>query len=130
MKTAGMTALILSMLLLGASRASAEAALAHDPLTKQIMRSELTSSGGGVTAAVRLGSGQTIVLDLADPLTSPPSGLKDAVADTKALGGLKPAAGLAPKAEKTKTRRKVRRDSELLRKMSDDGRKADWAGRK
>ena len=131
MKTAIKTALMSAMLLSGASRAFAETAnptLTHDPLMKQILSKQLTTAGGGVTGAVRIGSGQAITLNLADPLTS--ADLKDAVADPKALSGLKPAAGLAAKPVKAKARRKVRRDSELLKKMSDEERRADWSGRK
>ena len=134
MKTAYMTALFSAMIMLASTRAGAEASnttLTNDPLMKQIMSRQLTVPGGGVTGAVRIGSGQTITLSLIDPLSAV-SGepLKDAVADPKALAGLKPAAGLAAKPVKSKSRRKVRRDSELLKKMSDDERRADWSGRK
>jgi len=131
MKTAIKTAVMSALLLTGAARAFAETAnpaLTHDPLMKQILSKQLTTPGGGVTGAVRIGSGQAITLNLADPLA--PAELKDAVADPKALSGLKPAEGLADKPHKAKTRRKVRRDSELLKKMSDDERRADWSGRK
>lgn len=131
MKTAIKTALMSAMLLSGAAHAFAETAnpaLTHDPLMKQILSKQLTTPGGGVTGAVRIGSGQAITLNLADPLAA--ADLKDAVADPKALTGLKPAAGLAAKPGKAKARRKVRRDSELLKKMSDDERRADWSGRK
>ena len=134
MKNALKTALMSAMLLSGASRAFAEIAnpaLTNDPLMKQIMSRQLTSPGGGVTGAVRIGSGQAITLSLIDPLsTVAGEPLKDAVADPKALAGLKPAEGLAAKPAKARARRKVRSDSELLKKMSDDERRADWAGRK
>lgn len=122
-----------AMTMLAALRAPAEttsASLNHDPLTNQIMSRQLTVAGGGVTGAVRIGSGQSIALNLADPLSGSSDTLKDAVADPKALDGLKPAEGLAPKAVKPKSRRKIRRATEQLKKMSDDERRADWAGRK
>ena len=131
MKTSIKTALLTTMVLLAALHAAAEVsspALTHDPLTNQIMSKQLTLSGGGVTGAVRIGSGQSITLNL-DPLSAAEP-LKDAVADPKALTGLKPVEGLAVKPVKAKSRRKIHRVSEQLKKMSSDERRADWSGRK
>ncbi len=130
MRNAIKAAVFTVMTMLAAFRASAEVSspsLNHDPLTNQIMSRQLTVAGGGVTGAVRIGSGQAIALNLADPLVSSSDTLKDAVADPKALAGLKPAAGLVVKA---KPHRKIRRVSEQLKKMSDEERRADWSGRK
>lgn len=124
-----MKGLLAAALLLAALRAPAETTAVSDPLMKQIMSRQLTQDNGGVTGAVRIGSGEAIVLSLADPLAPAPD-LKDAVADPKALDGLKPAAGLKPKLAKAKTRRKPRNAGEQLRKLSDEERKADWSGRK
>lgn len=133
MNSAIKTGILAAAAMLAALRAPAETtspSLNHDPLTNQIMSRQLTVPGGGVTGAVRIGSGQAIALNLADPLSGSSDTLKDAVADPKVLDGLKPAEGLAPKAVKAKSRRKVRRATEQLKKMSDEERRADWAGRK
>jgi hypothetical protein len=132
MTTALKTALLPALLLWGAARACAQTAnptLPYDPLMKKIMSYVLTLPGGGVTGAVRSGSGEPITLNLVDPL-SPSEPLKDAGADPKALTGLKPAKDLAPKAVKPKSRRKFHDDSALLKKMAEDARHADWPGRK
>ncbi len=111
------TALIAAMTMLAALSTAAETAaptLAQDPLMKQIMSRQLTQIAGGVTGAVRIGSGQAIPLSLIDPLAP-----------------LKPVEGLAEKPVKSKARpRKLRRADEQLKKMSDDERRADWAGHK
>ncbi|MBI3289418.1 MAG: hypothetical protein HYZ74_07870, partial [Elusimicrobia bacterium] len=96
-----------------------------DPLTRQIMSRQLIQSD--VTGAVRIGSGQVITLRLADPL-SPTEPLKDAVADPRSLAGLKPAAGLAAKPAKPRVRRKTRRADEQLKRLSGEGRRANWSG--
>lgn len=109
---------------LGAANAHAEpAALAHDPLTNAIMSKQLTLPDGGVTGAVRIGSGQAITLSLASPLAESTATLKDAVAEKTALAPLKVEAGLKPaKAVK----RRLRRDTEKLDDLSRAGRRADW----
>lgn len=126
------TTVLTAMLALAALNAGAQtsAASAGDPLMKQIMSKQLTQNNGGVTGVVRIGSGQAISLSIVDPLSPQLSGepLKDAVADPKALAGLKPAAGLVAKpAKRAKT--KARRADEQLRKLSREERKADWSGR-
>ena len=110
---------------LGAANVHAEPApLAHDPLTDAIMSKQLTLPDGGVTGAVRIGSGQAISLSLASPLESTAT-LKDAVADTASLAPLKPEAGLKP-AKPSKSKRRVRHDREKLDDLSAAGRRADW----
>lgn len=108
------TAMIVTALLaaLSAAAETASPTVAHDPLMNQIMSRQLTMPDGGVTGSTRLGSGQAITLSLVDPLAP-----------------LKPAEGLVEKPIKAK-RRKTRRADAQLRKMSEDERRADWAGRK
>ncbi len=117
-----LTTAISTMMVLAALSASAEVptvTLAHDPLMNQIMSRQLTQPAGGVTGAVRIGSGQAITLNLIDPLAP-----------------LKPVEGLVTKAvietpAKTKgSRRKTHRADAQLKKMSEDQRRADWAGHK
>jgi hypothetical protein len=97
--------------------------VANDPLMKQIMSHQLTQAAGGVTGAVRIGSGQAITLSLIDPL-----------APLKPVEGLvgKPVVEkpVVEKQAKAKAGRKTRRADEQLTKMSEDRRSADWAGRK
>lgn len=114
------TAMFAAMMMLAALPAVAEMntpTVTHDPLMKQIMSRQLTL-GGGVTGAVRIGSGQSITLSLIDPLAP-----------------LKPVEGLVErpvieKPAKAKAHRKVRRADEQLKKMSEEKRGADWTGRK
>lgn len=116
MRTKIKTAMLAAMTMMAALSAAAEVTtptVAHDPLMNQIMRRQLTQPDGGVTGSVRIGSGQAITLSLIDPLAP-----------------LKPIEGLAAKPAKAKARRKVRRADEQLKKMSEDKRSADWAGRK
>lgn len=88
--------------------------VAHDPLMNQIMSLQLTRPAGAVTGAVRIGSGQVITLNMADPLAP-----------------LKPTPGLVAKPAKTKARRKLPHADAQLKKISkDEQRRADWAGRK
>ena len=112
------TAVIAAMMMLAALSASAEVStptLTHDPLMKLIMSKQLTQPAGGVTGAVRIGSGETITLNMIDPLAP-----------------LQPVEGLASKpvvpAAKAKVRRKLHRADEQLKKMSSDERRADWSG--
>lgn len=110
------TALFAAIAMLAALSASAETAtptLAHDPLMRQIMSRQLTQAAGGVTGAVRIGSGQAITLSIVDPLAP-----------------LKPVEGLVEKPAKAKAGRKPRRAEEQLKKMSEEKRRADWTGRK
>jgi hypothetical protein len=79
--------------------------IAHDPLTSMIMKRQLVMPIGGITGAVRIGSGESIALKLSDPFVT-----------------LKPAEGLVEKPE-AKTPRKARRAVEQLKKAAD---RADW----
>lgn len=97
---------------------SAVHSVSNDPLMKAILSRQLTATGGGVTGAVRIGSGQTI-----------------AIAAEDALSPLKPAAGLAAEPEDEakpakkaarKARKPVKKASEQLERVAGDGRKADW----
>lgn len=116
MKNVLKTAAFAAMTMLAALTASAEVSspmVANDPLMKQIMSRQLTQATGGVTGAVRIGSGQAITLSMIDPLAP-----------------LKPVEGLVEKPVKAKAGRKARRADDQLKKMSEEKRAADWAGRK
>jgi hypothetical protein len=131
MRTALLTA-ILAMAALNAAAEPAATTVGHDPLMRQIMSRQLTQENGGVTGAVRIGSGQAIALSIVDPLSPAVSGepLKDAVSEAKALAPLQPAAGLKPAKPVKKAAHRARRASEQLKKLSTEERKADWSGRK
>ena len=117
MRTKLTTAMFAAMTLLAALPCAAEVTspmVAQDPLMRQIMSHQLTSTTGGVTGSARLGSGQAIAISVTDPLAP-----------------LKPVEGLAPAPVKAKAAaRKVRRADAQLKKMSGEKRAADWAGRK
>ena len=110
LKTAIFTAMMMTALSAAAEVSSP--IVAHDPLMKQIMSRQLTQAAGGGTGAVRIGSGQAITLSLIDPLAP-----------------LKPVAGLVEKPAPVKASRKLSAQ-QLLKKLSDEKRAADWAGRK
>ena len=78
--------------------ASKESSLAsQDPLMRQILHRQLTQRNGGITAAVRIASGQSIELQLQDLDAKPTDELKDALNSDPSrnpLAGLKPEAGL------------------------------------
>ena len=98
MKNALMTA-VLMLAALGA-RAEMPQMLGTDPLSRQIL-TKTAQENGGVPAAVRVGSGQVIMLSLAD-VSSAPFSAKMAPAASATDLALKPAADLAakPKAKK------------------------------
>jgi hypothetical protein len=76
---------------------SKESALAsQDPLMRQILHRQLTQRNGGITAAVRVATGQSIELQLPEIDPKPKEALKDALNSGPGdpLSGLKPAAGL------------------------------------
>lgn len=104
------------------AHAAAEAT-AQDPLSRQIFTRQITQDNGGVTAAVRVGSGQAVELKLID-VNAAPAELKDAVADPKALTGLPTASGLTPAkaTRKAAKKRPARRASEQLKAV----RRAGW----
>jgi hypothetical protein len=79
-----------------ASKVSALARASQDPLTRQIIYQQLTKPNGGITAAVRIASGQSVALQLPDLDAKPAEELKDALNSGPGdpLSGLKPAAGL------------------------------------
>lgn len=92
-------------LVLAALSASAEGlpqAIGSDPLTKQIL-SKAAQENGGVTAVVRLGTGQSVELK---------------VLEAAALAPLKPAEGLAEKAEKPKAKKPSRAAVAQLKHVS------------
>ena len=88
-----------------------------DPLSRQIL-TKTTQPNGGVTAAVRLESGQAVELKLADVTAAAPVAVKLAPAATQAYLDLKPAAGLAPKAVKAKAKKAPKRAVEQLKRVS------------
>ncbi|MFI5346721.1 MAG: hypothetical protein ACHQ51_10140 [Elusimicrobiota bacterium] len=102
MKNAILTAAMM-MLALGAGAEGMPQMLGSDPLSRQIL-TKTAQENGGVTAAVRVGSGQVIALQIADVSSAPFAAPLAAAASAPAVG-LKPAEGLAQKpvkAEKAK----------------------------
>lgn len=69
-----MTGFIYAILLLAVSAFSEPGAhnnpslVSQDPLMRQILHKQVTQSNGGVTTAVRVGSGQSVELAAIDPL--------------------------------------------------------------
>ena len=112
MKNALMTA-VLMLAALGA-RAEMPQMLGTDPLSRQIL-TKTAQENGGVTAAVRVGSGQAIELKLSD-LSFPAAQLAPAAASP--VLNLKPAAGLTRKSAKTKTRKPARRAVDQLKRAA------------
>jgi hypothetical protein len=113
MKNALLTAAMM-MLALGAGAEGMPQMLGSDPLSRQIL-SKTAQENGGVTAAVRVGSGQVISLQLADVTATAPL----AVAATNPAAALKTADGLKPKAAKTaKAKKHVKRAVDQLKHMS------------
>lgn len=114
MKNAVMTA----ALMLAALGAHAEMPqmLGSDPLSRQIL-TKTAQANGGVTAAVRVGSGQVIKLDLAD-VTAAPLAAKMAPAATSAYLALNPTTGLAPKPVKAKAKKAPKRAVDQLKHVS------------
>ena len=79
------------------SAAKESSLTSQDPLMLQILHRQLTQRNGGITAAVRVGSGQSIELQLPDLDAEPTEDIKDALnpgPSADPLDGLKPAAGL------------------------------------
>ena len=118
MKNAVLTAALM-LAALGA-RAEMPQMLGSDPLSRQIL-TKTAQENGGVTAAVRVGSGQSIELKLAEVLPSAnaaPITVKMAPAATEAYLALKPAAGLAPKAAKAKAKKPPKHAVDQLKHVS------------
>ena len=90
--------------------------LGNDPLTRQIL-TKTAQANGGVTAAVRVGSGQVIELKLAD-ISADPLPAQMAPAAVSPAVPLKPAAGLAPKAAKAKAKKPIKRAVDQLKRVS------------
>ena len=99
-------ALVLALAALPAGAETPAAQTVGDPLTRLILSRQLTQADGGITGAVRIGSGQTIELK--------------AVTEKEALSGLAPVEGLKPakSAAKAKARRS-RRAVEQLKAASE-----------
>lgn len=97
----------------GAARADMTM-LGNDPLSKQIL-SSTSQNNGGVTAAVRVGTGQSIPLNMSD---APAAVLAPAVTDP--AKPLKPAKGLVPKKPRPRPKFKgIRRKAvEQLKSMN------------
>jgi hypothetical protein len=87
-----------------ASSAHKESDLAsQDPLMRQILHRQLTQNNGGITAAVRIASGQSIELQMPELELKLSPELKDALNSNPsedALSGLKLEAGLTAREDK------------------------------
>ena len=113
MKNAVLTAALI-LTALGAMAEGLPQMLGSDPLSIQIL-TKTAQENGGVTAAVRVGSGQAIELKLSD-LSFPAAQLAPAAASP--VLNLKPAAGLTRKSAKTKTRKPARRAVDQLKRAA------------
>jgi hypothetical protein len=111
-------AVMAAALMFGALGARAEMPqmIGNDPLSRQILM-KTAQANGGVTAAVRVGSGQTIQLQIAD-VSSTAFSTQMAPPASSASLALKPAAGLAPKPAKVKAKKAPRRAVDQLRRVS------------
>lgn len=103
MKNAILTAAMM-MLALGARAEGLPQMLGSDPLTRQIL-TKTAQENGGVTAAVRVASGQAIALQIAD-VSSAPFAAPLAAAAKNADAALKPADGLVQKPAKAEKAKK------------------------
>jgi len=113
MKNAALTAMLM-MTTLGVV-ARAQSIPMSDPLSQQIFK-KTPQQNGGVTAAVRAGSGQVVVLRLADVSSTFGAVLAPAASAPTAL---KPAAGLAAKTAKpAKAGRQPRRAVDQLHRIT------------
>ncbi|MDE2143997.1 MAG: hypothetical protein KGJ84_16430 [Elusimicrobia bacterium] len=116
MKNAILTASLM-MMALGAGAEGMPQILGSDPLSREIL-TKTAQVNGGVTAAVRVASGQVIALQIAD-VSSAPFAAPMAAAAVSPAAGLKPAEGLAPKAVKrAKPRKPVKRAVEQLKRAA------------
>jgi hypothetical protein len=116
MKNAILTAAMM-MLALGAGAEGIPQLMGSDPLSRQIL-SKTAQENGGVTAAVRVGSGQVIALQIADVSSAPVNAALAPAAASPAIG-LKPAEGLAEKPVKpAKNKKAVKRAVEQLKRAA------------
>lgn len=117
MKNAILTAAMM-MLALGAGAEGMPQMLGSDPLSRQIL-TKTAQENGGVTAAVRVASGQVIALQIAD-VSSAPFAARLAAPAASPAAALKPAEGLAAKPEKAKakTKRPAKRAVEQLHRAA------------
>jgi hypothetical protein len=115
MKNAVMTAALM-FAALGARAGGMPQMLDSDPLSRQIL-TKTAQANGGVTAAVRIGSGQVIELKIAD-VSSAPFAAKMAPAASATDLYLKPIAALAPKPVKAKPKKEPKRAIDQLKHVS------------
>ena len=104
------------MLALGAGAEGLPQMLGNDPLSRQIL-TKTAQENGGVTAAVRVGSGQVIALQIAD-VSSAPFAAPLATAASSPSAALKPAEGLTQKPVKAKNRKSIKRAVEQLHRAA------------
>ena len=118
MKNAILTALAMTVFGAVSARAEMPQMLGNDPLTRQIL-AKTEQANGGVTAAVRLGSGQAVELKLSD-ISSAPFAAPMAPAAASPLEALKIADGLAPTPApaKEKAKKDSRRASVQLKRIA------------
>jgi hypothetical protein len=115
MKNAALTAMLAIGTLVPSARAQNVQLIGSDPLSRQIIATT-SQQNGGVTAAVRSGTGQVVVLHLADVTSSFSASLAPAASSTDA--GLKTAVELKPKAVKRgKAGRSPRRAVDQLKRV-------------
>ena len=124
MKNAILTALAAAVLGAVPARAEMVQMLGNDPLTRQIL-TKTEQANGGVTAAVRLGSGQTVELKLAD-ISSAPFAAPMAPAASSPLEALKIADGLAPKPAKTGAKGKKKDSRRASAQLKRIARRRGW----
>lgn len=105
------------------------AIIGQDALARQILRAVVTKPNAGVQSFAALGSGQGIKLE-APRGTEPIAGLRDALNDKPqtrydAAEGLKPDAGLLPKAPAA-AKGSMLKASAQLKKLKKQGLAQDW----
>jgi hypothetical protein len=116
MKSAALTAMLAMAVLASAARADGvPQMIGSDPLSREIL-SKTPLQNGGVTSVMRAGSGEVVVLHLADVSSSFSASLAPAVAAPAVA--LRPADGLAPrKAKRAKGARMPRGAAKQLRRV-------------
>lgn len=101
----------------------------QDPLMRQIMHRHMTRADGGITAVVRVATGQSIKLQVIDLGTMSLLGGQRALTEPAdgATPSLRPAKELLPKKEKSSPKkRKVTRAAEQLKTLKKQGKKQSW----